>query len=201
MITLLAASALLGVAQETALKHCSTRMNRPVARALLWSTTLDQAEAHAKKVRLKTNCTATGKYSGFYSFEPTGGSVESMRGVVAEVLVKDDMRLAAALPALPIQRHYSRPWFAATGRHVSIDEMATCIADTNPRGVLYLLGSGAKGEGEAAAIAALEPSLKNCLRAEFKLVGDRQIVRGALADALYQRMIAAAPIQSRTEPN
>ena len=199
MITLLAATALLAGAQETALKHCFTRLNRPVARALLLSRTLDQAAVYAKKVRLKTNCTATGKYSGFYSFQPTGGSVESMRGVVAEVLVKDDMRLAAALQVLPIQREYSRPWFAATGRHVSIDEMATCIADTNPRGVLYLLGSGAKAAGEAAAFAALEPSSKACLRAEFKLVGNRQIIRGALADALYQRMVAAAPIQSRTE--
>jgi hypothetical protein len=193
---LLIAMALQSASQETSLKNCSTRLNRPVARALLSSRTLDQAAAHAKKLRLKTNCTATGKYSGFYSFKPTGGSVESIRGVVAEVLVKDDLHLAAALPAVAIQRHYSRPWFAATGRHVSIDEMATCIADTNPRGILSLLESGAKGAGEAAAFVALEPSFKTCLRAEFKLVGDRQIVRGALADALYQRMVAASALQS-----
>ena len=200
MSLFLVAASLLSASQDTTLKHCSTRLNRPVARALLWSTTLDQAAAHAKKVRLKTNCTATGKHSGFYSFEPTGGSVESMRGVVAEVLVKEDLRSAAALPAHPIQRQYPRHWFAATGRHISIDEMATCIAETNPQGILYLLGFGPKTAGEAAAITALEPSFKACLRAEYKLVGDRQIVRGALADALYQRLTAAQIAQSRTEP-
>ena len=199
MITLLVATALLAGASDTALKGCSSHVNRPMARALLWSRTLDQAAMYVKKVQFRTNCAASGKYSGLYSFEPTGGSVESMRGVVAEKLVKDDMRLATALPALPIQREYSRPWFAATGRHVSMDEMATCIADTNPGGIIDLLRSPANTSGETVIFGGLEPSFKACLRTEFKLVGNRQIIRGALADALYQRMTGAAPLQSRTE--
>ena len=199
MITFLLASALLGGTQETALTHCSTRMNRPVAKALLSSTSLEEATAFVKKVKVRTNCTASGKYSGFYSFEPTGGSVDSVRGVVAEVLIKEELQSAAALPAQPIQRQYSRPWFAATGRHVSINEMAACIADTNPSGVLNILRSDSTNASEVAAFSAINPTFEACLSAEFKLVGNRQVVRGALADALYQRVAAAASLHSRTE--
>lgn len=118
---------------------------------------------------------------------------EILRGMLAETaLGRDDARVAALQP-LPLQQIYQRGWFAVTGRHVSVDEMAACIADTNPAGIVSLTRTVPFTKEEGAAFSALGGNLGTCLRAGTKLQASRQALRAALADALYQRLNAPAP--------
>ena len=112
-----------------------------------------------------------------------------MRGDLAEELLKRDRRDSSALQPLPLQRIYTRDWFPFTGRNVSVDEMAACVADTNPAGVVALIDTEPFSPSEGAAFGNLIPSMGPCLRAGTKLDGRREPLRAALAEALYQRMI------------
>jgi len=103
---------------------------------------------------------------------------------------KRDGNGVQALQPLPIQQIYQRNWFAVTGRHVTVDEMGACIADTNPAGVLALARSVPTSKEESAAFTALGPNLGACLRAGTKLQASRQALRAALSEALYQRLHA-----------
>jgi hypothetical protein len=91
------------------------------------------------------------------------------------------------LAAKPIQRTYYRPWYAFTGRHISLDEMATCVADTRPAAVMALLGTQPFSDDENAAFAQLIGAMGPCLVAGTKLDAKREPLRAALAEALYQR--------------
>jgi hypothetical protein len=111
-----------------------------------------------------------------------------MRGDLAEELLKKDRYHLEALQPLPIQKVYSRSWFAFTSRDVSVDEMAACVADTNPSGIVALIDSQPFSDSEGKAFAGLVPNMGACLRAGTKLDGKREPLRAALAEALYQRM-------------
>ena len=74
--------------QDSKLSGCFTRKNREAARALLAATSESEAAMHARKVKLKTQCSISGRYSGSYSFEMTSASIDSLRAVVAEILLK-----------------------------------------------------------------------------------------------------------------
>ena len=167
--------------------RCFTSKNRQAARALLAATNATEASKHIKQIRLKTACTLKGPTSGFYNYEVTGASVDSLRAYVAEILLKEEPTKSAVLPALSPQRLYDRPWYPATSRPVAMDEMATCVAETNPSGVVRLIQTVSDSPQESAVFKSLTDSLVSCLRSDVKLVGNRQVVRGALADALYQR--------------
>lgn len=115
-----------------------------------------------------------------------------MRGMIAEAAIRSSSA-AAGLRPLPLQqKRYVRPWFAATGRDPSVDEMSACIADTNPGGILALVGTLPNSAEESWAIGDLSPSLQRCLAAGTRLHADRTALRAALADALYQRVRDAA---------
>lgn len=123
-----------------------------------------------------------------------------LRGDLAEELVKRQHAAAAQLQPLPIQKVYSRPWYAFTGRDVSVDEMATCVADTNPAAILNLLDTAPYSDSEGAAFSSLIPYLGPCLRAGTKLAGAREPLRAALAEALYQRLANPAEDVSAPAP-
>jgi len=115
-----------------------------------------------------------------------------MRGMLAEQMIKHDMPRYAALPALARQMTYTRPWYGATNRDVSVDEMATCVSETDAVDTLSLLKTRPYSQEEGAAFAALGPTLGACLRAGVKVMGNRQSLRAALADGLYQRVAGPA---------
>lgn len=117
------------------------------------------------------------------------------RGMLAEWMIKNDERVFAALPPLPRQLTYSRPWYAVTDRAVSVDEMATCVSEVAPSGILTLIKTEPYSDEEGTAFAAVVPDMGACLRAGVKLTGNRQSLRAALADALYQRVANPAPAQ------
>lgn len=115
------------------------------------------------------------------------------RGMLAEWMIKKDERVFVALPALPRQLTYSRNWYAVTNRDVSIDEMATCVSESAPGETLALLKTMPYSDAEGVAFAAVVPHMGACLRAGVKLTGNRQSLRAALADALYQRVANPPP--------
>ena len=122
-----------------------------------------------------------------------------MRGMLAEAALNRSGEQAKALQPLPIQQVYQRGWYAITGRHITVDEMGACIADTNPAGVLALVRTVPVTKEEAAAFTALRPNLGACLRAGTKLQASQQALRAALADALFQRLNAPAPTATAVE--
>src|SRR6185503_3296925 len=73
-----------------------------------------------------------------------------LRGLIAEELVKHDLATFAALPALPRQLVYSRPWYAGTTRYEAVDEMATCASETAPAAILALLKTEPYSNAERA---------------------------------------------------
>jgi hypothetical protein len=110
-----------------------------------------------------------------------------MRGDIAEELLKRNRSAMQQLQPLPMERTYSRPWYVFTGRHVSLDEMATCVANTNPAAIAALINSEPFSGDEDSAFGTLIPVLGPCLVAGTKLDARREPLRAALAEALYQR--------------
>jgi hypothetical protein len=66
--------------------------------------------------------------------------------------------------------------------------MATCVSENAPQETVMLIKSEAYTAAEMAAIQALAPTLGACLRVGIKVDANRQTLRAALADALYQRV-------------
>jgi len=116
-----------------------------------------------------------------------------LRGMLAEAALGRSRDEVDALGPLPLQQVYQRTWFAVTGRHVSVDEMGACIADTNPAGVVALIRTQPVTSEENAAFGALMGNFGKCLRAGVKLQASRPALRAALAEALFQRLNAPVP--------
>jgi hypothetical protein len=114
-------------------------------------------------------------------------SLSVLRGDLAELSLLRDPQ-AAALRPLPLQHSYDRGWFAATGRVPAVDEMAACMADTDPAAILGLVRTDPGSWDERAWMTSLPASLTRCLTAGVRLDADRAALRAALADALYQRV-------------
>ena len=126
--------------------------------------------------------------SGFVEGRVIDAPFDVMRGMLAEELVRRDAAGVGRLPVLqPLNQIYSRPWYAVTARDPIVDEMATCVADVNPVGTLALFQTEAYTEAEMAVVRNLSADFGRCLRAGARLTANRQALRAALAEALYQR--------------
>lgn len=128
---------------------------------------------------------------GNQAFRPEDVAIsqDMLRGKLAERALLADLTQVSALQPLPLQqKRYIRSWFGATGRHPAVDEMAACMADTDPAGITALIQTDQDSSEETAAIGALSPSLTKCLSAGTRLDASRHALRAALADALYQRL-------------
>ena len=121
-----------------------------------------------------------------------------LRGDIAEEYLKRDRSSVARLQPLPIQHKYSRTWFGFTGRNKSVDEMAACVADTNPAAIMAIIDTQPFSGAEGAAFKNIIPSLGVCLVAGTTLDGKPEPLRAALAEALYQRV--TNPGESVIEP-
>lgn len=122
--------------------------------------------------------------------------VDIYRGALAEaVLLKD--RIADSLTANEREPSYKADWFAATTRHPAVDEMALCIAETNPAAVRALISTPAQSDEESRAFSSVAPLLGPCLTVGANLNANKQAIRAALAEALYQRAVAPAAPQAQ----
>ncbi len=117
----------------------------------------------------------------------------TMRGFVAEVFIKQDKKRVAVLAPEPLQRIYTRDWFAMTSRAAAVDEMSTCVADIEPQGIAALLKSAIGSDDQKVAISALLPAVGLCLSKTVRLKTNPLGLRTALAEALYHRVYDAAP--------
>jgi hypothetical protein len=150
-----------------------------------------RSDEEVKKLRAKMTgefeCIADLPGNDFVEGVEVNYPQDVMRGDLAEELIKRNRHDVSALQALPIQKIYARSWFQFTGRDVSVDEMAACVADTAPFAVVALVDAQPFSDSEGTAFAKLVPYMGPCLRAGTKLEGKREPLRAALAEALYQR--------------
>ena len=185
--TATAASAQSETAQRYA--NCLVQVHPDQVRALLQATTAETANRPYQSLADDDRCFS--RVFGNQQFSPNdaSASVDLLRGRLAEQALLNESAQIAALQPLPLlQKRYIRPWFAATGRHPAVDEMAACMADTDPAGIMAVVRTTPGFADENAAIAAMSPALTKCLSAGTRLDASRQALRAALADALYQRL-------------
>jgi hypothetical protein len=175
-----------GIAHELA--ACALVTHAAAAHDLLNARDKDQVKKARHGVSGDEECFANFARNDLVEGVRVSYPADIMRGDIAEEIVKRQSVAVARLQPLPIQKTYSRSWFAFTGRNLSVDEMATCVAETDPAGVMALLDSTPQTATEAAAFSNLIPYMGPCLVAGTKLEGAREPLRAALAEALYQRM-------------
>lgn len=110
----------------------------------------------------------------------------SYRGMLAEGVLKAEGR-SAALKPMALQAVYERPWTALTGRPPSVDEMAICVAEVNPAGIMAVLETLPESKEERAALSNLSGAMGDCLQNGVALSSDAIALRTAFAEALYHR--------------
>jgi hypothetical protein len=175
-------------AAATKMASCLVNKREPSARTYMDAYTAEGSDKVRNVLFQEVSCLSFGGMPGVSDTIQVTFPREVLRGKMAEALLKGKSTAIAALPALPLAKDYSRPWFAATGRNPVIDEMGACVVDTNPKAAAGVIATDAYSKEEAAAFGAVMPSLGVCLRAGAKLQANRQGLRAALADALYQRL-------------
>ena len=181
-------------AQEMA--RCLVDKQRSTVRAFLASVDTQESKRLSNAMGGEHECLSIFTMAGANDF--VEGRMISFphdvyRGMLAEWMIRTDERTFASLPALPRQLTYSRNWYTVSDRDSSVDEMATCVSETDPADIIALLKTTPYSDAEGSAFGVLVPHLGTCLRAGVKLTGNRQSLRAALADALYQRVANPAP--------
>jgi hypothetical protein len=179
--------------------ECIFNRKRVLARQALQASTAEAANAAINKMMGEVTCFGDDASNDLVGMRVALIPPDILRGMLAEAAFKQDSNSVQALQSLPIQQVYQRNWFAITGRHVAVDEMGACIADTNPGGILALSRSVPTSKEESAAFSALGPNLGACLRSGTKLQASRQALRAALSEALYQRLVAPMPAPVATQ--
>jgi hypothetical protein len=168
---------------------CLADLHEAQARELLQAYTPDATGRPYRALVDDSRCLA--RVFGDQPFSPTDDafSTATLRGNLAEQLLLRHSTQLPALKALPLrQKRYVRSWFAATGRHAAVDEMAACMADTDPAGITALIKTESGSGEEWGAFDAMSAALTKCLSAGTRVSVDKQAIRAALADALYQRL-------------
>lgn len=170
------------------LAGCTLVTHAAAARDLLNARNADDVKKARAELSGEEECFANLNRNDLVEGVQVSFPPDVMRGDIAEELVKRQRAAAAQLQPLPIQKTYVRAWFAFTGRNSSVDEMAACVADTNPSAIMALLDTSPQSTGEGAAFSNLIPYMGPCLVVGAKLEGAREPLRAALAEALYQRL-------------
>ncbi|GLR48558.1 hypothetical protein [Sphingomonas astaxanthinifaciens] len=178
--------------------NCLVEKRGTHARAMLLATTADEVgKAERSLFARGLSCQQVTGFSEMSDTRIINAEPPLMRGMLAESALRSERQQIAALPALPLQKVYSRPWLGMTGRNAIVDEMAVCITDTNPAATGRLLATSQYSKEEGEAFAALSPSFAPCLRAGARLQANRPSMRAALADAMFHRLnepaVAAVP--------
>lgn len=168
---------------------CLSQTQHSKAMELLQANAGDAAQRPYRQLAEDSGCFAKVYDDKPYSASDAAFSIDMLRGKLAERALASADAKVRALEPLPLQqKRYERPWFAATGRNTAVDEMGACMADTDPAGIIELIGTEPDGSDESAAIGAMSQALTKCLSAGTRLDASRQALRAALADALYQRL-------------
>lgn len=186
---LLASQAAAAPSNAQRFGSCVAQSRPAQARELLLASNSEEAARPLRSLVSDDRCIS--KTFGNEPFSPSDEafSTPTLRGNLAEQLLLNQSAAVAALKPLPLeQKRYTRAWFAATGRHPAVDEMAVCMAATNPAGIAGLIRTSPGSSEEGAAFEAMTPALIKCLSAGTQLNVSRDAIRAAVADALYQRV-------------
>lgn len=178
-----------------AIMSCAVAKFPMQGRALLSATDIKIAKDAAERLLRREECNMLGISSSTSDSVQFAIPLDVMRGMAAEELLNSHLDEAAILPRLAVEKSYSRPWFAVTGRDSSVDAMAVCLAEINPADDVALLRTGPYSPAEMSAVQALGPSLGQCLQVGYKLKANRQTLRAAIAEGLYHRLMdPVAPV-------
>jgi hypothetical protein len=169
------------------LAGCIVVKRGSVARGVLDSREAEQLTKFESRTGGELDCIANIEGNDLMEGVSVSYPRDIMRGDLAEELIERNRASVQQLQPLPIEKTYARPWFALTGRHVSVDEMAACVANTNPAAIIGLIDAEPVSDAENAAFQNLIPLMGPCLVAGTKLDAKREPLRAALAEALYQR--------------
>ena len=194
-VSALAARPVFGASAPSPQRYvaCVAQKHPDTVQALLRASDRSAAERPYRALSGDDRCLSIVFGSQNYLPEDVVFPIDVLRGKLAEQALLSKLTEAKALAPLPLQqKRYLRPWFAATGRDPSVDEMGACIADTDPGNVVFLVSTTPGSLEENQAVANLTPSLGKCLSAGTRLQAGRPALRAALAEALYQRMINPA---------
>ncbi|QNQ11564.1 hypothetical protein [Sphingomonas alpina] len=172
-------------AQEFA--ACLVERRREDARLFLDTTTPDVAARVSRPLFREADCLNLPNATAFTESMKVQSPAAIQRGLLAEALI-NGMIDQPVPEAQPLRANYRNPWFKVSAREQAVDEMAICVAATNPSGIMKLVRAEAESAEERAAIASLSPSLNPCLVTNAKLIANRQSLRAALAEALYHRI-------------
>jgi hypothetical protein len=173
--------------------ECLYNRKGELARQALLASTREGAEAATNKLMGNVQCFGAEFSNDMVEERHVSFPPDILRGMLAEAALEHSRDRLAALQPLPLQQIYQRNWYAVTGRHVSVDEMGACVADTNPAGVASLARTEPASAEENAAFGALMDNFGKCLRAGVKLQASRPALRAALSEALFQRLNAPTP--------
>lgn len=167
------------------MSDCQMAPNVDAAKALLASSTMDEAKRHAARFKWKS-CALKKHSASTMTITPNTPKLDELRYMSAEYLLFLN-GMAAKLPPIEKKEAYALAWFAATSRDDAIDAMAACVADTFPAGINELMSTQVESGEEGAVLTKLRPYLVSCLRGDVTLNANRKALRGGLVDALYQR--------------
>ena len=166
--------------------NCAVSTREPQMRLLLDTKADDDYRAAALAVNDVGKCATSDAAVTVPLLAAFGPERGKFRGMVAEALLRRSTT-ARRLAALPQVSSYTAGWFALSGRPRAVDEMAMCVAATNPGGIITLLGTKPGSTWQRQALTALAPSLGACLAKGYQLDTKPAGLRAALAEALYHR--------------
>lgn len=167
---------------------CMVRKRESMARRFLDAATVVEATSASTALFREVGCTNFAGMSGIEDGASVASSTDIWRGFLAEELLK---RMPPfTLQPLPRVQDYHSVWLDVSGRHPVVEEMAVCVAATNPAGIVSLLATTPESGEELAAMRSLSPSFGPCLQVDAKLTANRQSMRAALAEAIYHRVTA-----------
>lgn len=182
----------MGNPQETMFRftECTVTLNEGRMRTYLDTRSraeMEKASQAFNQSDRASRCNTGAVVGGDAALISFGSDLGTLRGMTAEAFLRK-YKARANLAALAAQRTYPREWHALTGRPVQIDQMATCVADVNPAGIMKITKTGFGSKQETKAIDALAPTIGQCLAAGYKMTTNQLGLRTALAEALYHRV-------------
>lgn len=176
-----------------AMANCLVMKRSNAAERYLLSRDEDQAEGIVTGLMRTVSCLGGGPAMTHLSdMRQVTFPTDVLRGKLAEALLANDRSAVAALQPAKLERQYIRPWYPLTTRNSYIDEMAICVVETNPQGVWSMLSAKPETKEEGTAFRAIVPNMGQCLRAGANLTANRQALRAAMAEAMWQRLHAPA---------
>ena len=167
--------------------RCAAALKEADVRRIIDATTLEERDNARKRVRELHNC--NGSYLFGNEAEYLSFSIDQViqDGMYGEAVLMED-KAGRDLPAMPIQRDYTRSWFAVSGRKPVLNETAVCVADIAPSKVFALFETRIASKEEMAATNAMGGELGQCVPAGIEMHLDARGLRSALGEAMYHRV-------------